>query len=510
MRLTGRTITFLLFILLLGAGAFYIDFVQVFRWPTINFGGYKNDLTVKQGLDLQGGIQFVMQAHCPPEQPHCDVSRHMSDVIDNINRRVSQGLGLNEAVVQQQGSDRIVIELPGLKDEQQARDLLGRTGQMNVIDTGGSALQLGTQVQPGQYKVVFTGAQLDVNALAAAIDPQTSSPIVTFAFTGDAKGKFADYTRTHIGQYLTITLDNSVIESATIQSEIDGQGQITGIPTIDQAQSLATILKYGALPLPLEPVSEQQLAATLGQQAIQYSIRAALIGLGMVVLFMLVYYRLPGLLANFALVLYALFLFAVIKLLGVTLSLPGIAAVVLTIGMAVDANILIFERMKEELRAGRTMSSAIDLGFKRAWPSIRDSNTSTLITCAILYFFGSNFGATIIVGFAINLAIGVAISLFTAVVVTRNFLHLLMVSRIATHPALYGLPTGALNLPRYRPSARSAGRAPRAAVAGLAGGGIVAPGAAKPTRNGQNGGTPAEAHVETLPSATGASRDGEE
>ncbi|MBF6591512.1 MAG: protein translocase subunit SecD, partial [Ktedonobacterales bacterium] len=441
---------------------------------------------------LKGGIQFVMQAQCPPQRQNCDKAQYMSAVIDNINRRVSQGLGVNGAVVQQEGSDRVVIELPGLKDDQQARELLGQTGQMNVIDTGGSPLQVGSIVQPNQYKVEFTGANLSVGSISAGLDQQTSKPVVTFAFTGDAKSKFAEYTRTHVGQYLTITLDNQVIESAVIQSEIDGQGQITGIPSIDQAQNLSTILKYGALPLPLQLVSEQQLAATLGQQAIQFSIRAALIGLGMVVLFMLVYYRLPGLLADFALVLYALFLFAVIKLLGVTLSLPGIAAMILTVGMAVDANILIFERMKEELRAGRTMSAAIDLGFKRAWPSIRDSNSSTLITCAILYWFGSNFGATLIVGFAINLAIGVAISLFTAVVVTRNFLHLLVFSGIATHPMLYGLPTHALNLPRYRPSERSRVRQPRAVLAGT--------GAAVKTRDvphlapagdGRNGTTPA-------------------
>jgi uncharacterized membrane protein YdfJ with MMPL/SSD domain len=179
-------------------------------------------------------------------------------------------------------------------------------------------------------------------------------------------------------------------------------------------------------------------------------------------LFMLIYYRLPGLLADLALTLYALFLFAVIKLLGIPLSLPAIAATVLTIGMAVDANVLIFERMKEEMRAGRTMSAAIDLGFKRAWPSIRDSNASTLITCVILYWFGNNFGATLIVGFATSLAIGVLISLFTAWTVTRTFLNVLLLRGIALHPALYGLPTNALNIGRYnRPSSRLSSRTAR-------------------------------------------------
>jgi hypothetical protein len=176
-------------------------------------------------------------------------------------------------------------------------------------------------------------------------------------------------------------------------------------------------------------------------------------------IFMLVYYRLPGLLADLALCLYALFLFAVIKVLGVTLSLPAIAATVITIGMAVDANVLIFERIKEELRAGRTMASAIDQGFKRAWPSIRDSNASTIITAIILYWFGNNFGATPIVGFATSLAIGVIISLFTAVTVTRTFLNVLLLQGIALHPWLYGLPTKALNIGRYRRPASRVGYA---------------------------------------------------
>jgi preprotein translocase subunit SecD len=427
----------------------------------------------------------------------------MPQVVDNINRRIAQGLAVSEASVRASG-DKVLVELPGFTDAAQASALLGQTGEMNIIDTGTSPLNVGTTVTPGQYPVRFTGSQLDTNQISAGLDSQNGKPIVTFAFTGKAKTDFATYTAKNVGNYLTITLDNRVIESATIQSEIDGNGQITGIGNITDAQNLAALLKYGALPLPLKVVSSQEIAPTIGQQALEFSIRAAIVGLGMVILFMLIYYRLPGLIADLALILYALLLFAVIKLLGVTLSLPGIAAVILTIGMAVDANILIFERMKEELRAGRTMASAVDLGFKRAWPSIRDSNFSTLITCLILYWFGNNFGATLIVGFAINLALGVLLSLFTAVVVTRNFLHVLQLAGISQHPALYGLPQSALKLPRYRPSER---RAQRAGSLALAGGGSVAVAAdtsdeaedveeddddtsAASTGNGSNGGTP--------------------
>ena len=498
----GNTLLFLLVILLLGGSAFYVDFQSVFGWPTINVAGYKNNLELRQGLDLKGGVQFVFVASCPKTHPKCDIQGVMPQVVDNINQRIAHGLAVSEATVRSSG-DRILVQLPGFTNAAQASALLGQTGEMNILDTSSAnpPVQINQTITPGQYPVRFTGSELDTNQISAGLNPSDSKPIVTFAFTGKYKSEFAQYTASHIGEPLTITLDNNVISSPTIQGEIDGNGQITGLGSIAEAQNLASLLKYGALPLPLAVESSQEIAPTIGQEALEFSIRAAIVGLGMVVLFMLVYYRLPGLLADLALILYALLLFAVIKLLGVTLSLPGIAAVILTIGMAVDANILIFERMKEELRAGRTMASAVDLGFKRAWPSIRDSNFSTLITCLILYWFGNNFGATLIVGFAINLALGVLLSLFTAVVVTRNFLHVLQLANIAQHPALYGLPKSALNVVRYRPSER---RAQRAASLALAGGGSSrsaasdeedeesesANGATGSNGNGRNGKTP--------------------
>jgi preprotein translocase subunit SecD len=470
---------FFLFILLLAAGAVYVDLAQTPYWPQnkgIDIGGYKNALKVKEGLDLQGGIQFVLEASCPSDKPKCSssyIQDNLGSVVNRLDSRINGGLGVTEAVVRTQGGSRVSVEIPGLQDDTQARNLLGQTGQMNIFGMTfaqaqnfqvGSSLPANDPTVPGgPFKVLFKGSELDPNSISAGLDPQSNQPIVTFTFVGDAKTRFATYTRDHVQEYLVTTLDDRVINSAVIQSEIDGNGQITGIGSTQAAQDLASLLKYGALPLPLHIISERHLAATLGQQAIHLSLNAALIGLGLVVLFMLIYYRLPGLLADVALLLYALMLFAVIKLLGVTLSLAGIAGLILSVGMAVDANVLIFERIKEELRAGRTMAAAIDIGFKRAWPSIRDSNASTMITCAILYMFGSNFGATIIVGFATNLFLGVAISLFTAVVVTRNFLNLLVPTGIATHPVLYGLPASALNVARYNPSrVRPAVRAPAA------------------------------------------------
>lgn len=447
---TVRSILFLVFILLLGVGAAYVANPNT---PGIDIGGYKNPLTTQLGLDLTGGVEIELQAKCPTDQPKCDINSLMPATVNTVEQRVSGGLSVNDANVQTLDNNRILVQLPNLKDPNQAESLLGKTGLMQIIDTGSTNLTVGTSVTPGQYKVVFTGSQLDPSSISATLD-QTNQPIVTFEFKGNARQAFATYTRNNIDNYLTIVVDNQVINSASINSEIDGQGEITGLGSITNAQALATEMKYGALPLPLSIIEVRQVAATLGQQAIDFSIRAALLGLGLVVLFMMIYYRLPGLLANLALVLYALFLVAAIKLLGVTLSLEGIAAVVLTIGMAVDANILIFERMKEELRAGRTMAAAIDQGFHRAWPSIRDSNASTLITAAILYWFGNTFGATNIVGFATNLFIGVVLSLFTAVVVSRNFLNLLIISGIATHPALYSLPADALPVARYNPRLR--------------------------------------------------------
>ncbi len=465
-----RTYLWLLFIAVLAAGAIFVDLPNT---KGIHLAGYNNSLKVQEGLDLQGGVQITMQVYCPTSQPHCQIAPQMGAIIDNLNRRISEGLAVNDAVVRTEGGNRVLIQLPDLQNEQTALTLLGTTGEMNIIDTGSTGLNVGqdvtgqtctTNCASGQYKIVFTGAELNPSSISAGLDSTTNAPIVQFEFQGNAESAFATYTQNNVGNYLTITLDNKVIESATIQSQITGVGEISGgNMTSASAESLASLLKYGALPLPLKVIDDSQVAPTLGQQALNNSLIAGIIGLGMVMLFMLLYYRLPGLIADVALCLYALFLYAVIKILGIQLSLPAIAATVLTIGMAVDANVLIFERIKEELRAGRTMVSAIDLGFKRAWPSIRDSNASTMITCVILYWFGNNFGATVIVGFAISLGIGVAISLFTAVTVTRTFLNLLLLQGVALHPWLYGLPTSSLNVGHYkRPTSRVA---PRPAVA---------------------------------------------
>ncbi len=446
------TLVLLLFIILLGACAIYIDLPKT---PGIHIPalGINNSLETKLGLDLQGGVRALLVPNGNFDQK--TLNDAMPAVRDNIEQRVNGGLGVSEPsirIITSNGQPAISVELPGFTGNQtEAVNSLLKTGNLEFWSTGSTPVAVGSTFDPSQYlqynpgsKPHFTGADLDSGQVFVGQDPQTGRPQVDFAMQGDAVGRFGTFTGQNVGQYLTVTLDRQVIESAVIQNAITGQGVINGNFTTQQAQQIVTVLKYGALKIPLKIASEETVGPTLGLDSIQKSAIAAAIGLGIVMLFMLLYYRLPGFLADIALILYALVTFAVFKLIGVVLSLAGIAGFVLSIGMAVYANVLIFERVKEELRSGRLLSSAIDVGWKRAWPSIRDSNISTLITCAVLYAFGSNFGATIIVGFATTLFLGVLISMFTAVVVTRTFLNLLVPTGVISHPALFGLPPGSI------------------------------------------------------------------
>lgn len=451
------TLTLLMFIILLAAVALFVNF-----WPNSPLYGITSPFTINQGLDLKGGVRVLLVPDPNQHYTSQQTQDAISETRNQIERRVNGGLGVSEPSIRIQKSNgvpSISVELPGLNSGNQLEQVktLLQAGNLEFWDTGPSPqgnVPEGSDFTPVNYtqynpggKPLFIGKDLDPNALGVSIDQQTGGGQyqINFGMKGDAIGRFSTFTANHVGDALTITLDRKVIQSARIESQIPGSGVINGNFTLQQAQSVVSILKYGALPLVLVPVSEETVGATLGQDSILKSEIAAAIGLGIVVLFMLLYYRLPGFLADIALVLYSLFTFAIFKLIpGFTLTLPGIAGFILSIGMAVDANILIFERVKEELRAGRLLASAIDIGWKRAWPSIRDSNISTMITCAVLYGFGSNFGATIIVGFASTLFLGVVISMFTAIVVTRTFLNLLVPTGVVSHPALFGLPAGSI------------------------------------------------------------------
>jgi len=400
---------------------------------------------IQQGLDLQGGTQALLQAELAPDQQVTTDEMETAKVI--VERRVN-ALGVTEPTVQVVGQDRIIVELPGIDDPAQAVQTLKSTGQLEFVEIGSSTdpqyanvgqgvyvrttnkpdspitNTLGTRPLPypdAVFKTIMTGADLKD---AGVVLDQLGKPQISFELSAEGAKIFADYTAQHIGDILAIVLDNTVLSAPRIQSAIpEGQGEITGDFTQQEADSLAVQMRYGALPVPLQVVGLRTIGATLGADSVQKSIFAGLIGLGAVLLFMIIYYRLPGLLAALALLMYAGINLTIYKLIPVTLTLPGIAGFLLSTGMAVDANILVFERMKEELRWGRTLGAAVEAGFSRAWTSILDSNLSTLITCAILIIFGRNFGAQAVMGFALTLGIGVAVSMFTAITVTRTFMR---------------------------------------------------------------------------------------
>lgn len=458
----------LVFIIALAALTLWVDLENVSRpeWvKNLLFwrSAENRDIKIAQGLDLQGGLEVLLQAApAPGQQTTTDLMEAARTIIE---QRIN-GLGVSEPLVQPIGTDRIAVQLPGVQDPDLAIRTFGETGLLEFVDVGtfrlfGGELLSTTQVLTpalpltgtaatpiptasvttttgaitpttpttptetalGPFRTIMTGVHLE--SAAVVPDPQTGLPAISFKLTPAGAQIFAEHTRNNVGRYLAITMDKRVLSSPTIQTAIlGGNGQITGQFSPSEAQALVVQLKYGSLPVPLKVISSRTVGPTLGQDSINRSYIAGAIGISMVILFMLLYYRLPGFLADLALILYGGVVLALFKLIPVTLTLAGIAGFILSIGLAVDANILIFERMKEELRAGRSLRAAIKTGFDRAWPSIRDSNASSLITCAILFWFGTNFGASIVAGFALTLAIGIVMSLFTAIVVTRTLLNL--------------------------------------------------------------------------------------
>ena len=386
------------------------------------------------GLDLQGGVRVLLEADLPEGQT-IDGDR-MEAAKQIIERRVN-GLGVSEPVVQRVGDNRVLVELPGATDPDRAVAAFGNTGLLEFVDAGANGIPEGTMIntsaQPEAqrdptrqtYEVILTGDKLKPNSANVAFDSTTNRPVIQFAFQdGEPADELYRYTSENVGRFMAIAVDKEIISSPVIQSAIPGEGVIQGEGiTIEEAENIVLQLKYGALPVPLTVIENRTVGATLGADSVRKSAIAGLIGLAAVGLFMILYYRLPGVLAVVALLIYTLLAMALFKLVPVTLTLAGIAGFLLSVGMAVDANILIFERMKEELRSGKSLQAAVKAGFERAWPSIRDSNASTLITCAILFLFGANFGASIVQGFALTLAVGVLVSLFTAITITRTFLN---------------------------------------------------------------------------------------
>ncbi|MDO8670178.1 MAG: protein translocase subunit SecD [Dehalococcoidia bacterium] len=386
----------------------------------------------KLGLDLQGGTFMVLQADLS-KVPAGEQGDRMKGVVQIIERRIN-AYGVGEPVIQLQGNDRVAVQLPGVKDIDEAKRLIGQTAQLEFKEK-----KVDEQGNVTYVSVGLTGA--DLTKSYPSID-QTYGPVVNFEFNDKGAQIFGDLTTriAPLGGQIAVYLDQDLLTDPRVDEPIlGGRGFIRGNFTVNSAQTLAIQLNSGALPVPVSVISQRDVDATLGADSVQKSILAGAIGLGVVMLFMIIHYRLPGLLANAALLMYALFVLAVFKLVPITLTLAGIAGFILSIGMAVDANILIFERVKEELRAGRTLAGGIEAGFGRAWTSIRDSNVSTIITCGILYWFGNNFGASLVMGFAVTLFLGVVISMFTAITITRSLLRAIIDSGKMPSGWLFGL-----------------------------------------------------------------------
>jgi preprotein translocase subunit SecD len=429
-----------LLILLIGVLALIIDFFPRLSLPDFAAtDGSFRPVETKLGLDLKGGLRVEYQAL--PKDGVQPTREALGVIKDIIERRVNT-TGVAEPVVVVQGSDRVVIELPGISDVDAVRRLVGQTGRLDFVPLGTTQATQGQVLDLKQYPPLFSGDQLE--SAAVGRDANGGGLTVTFVLKNDGAQSggqlFAKYTAEHINQYFAIVLEGSVISAPVIKNSIpNGQveisaGNIGGFPA-KEANNLVTVLKFGSLPFPIRELSSEQISATLGEQFLTQSLLAGFIGVGLVITFMLLYYRLPGVVASFALTYYTIVVLAIFRLIPVTLTLAGIAGFVLSVGMAVDANILIFERMKEELRIGKSLPAAVEAGFNRAWNSILDSNVSSLITATILYAFGSS----VIRGFALVLIIGVLTSMFSAIVVTRSMMRVLVRQPWARTARLFGL-----------------------------------------------------------------------
>ncbi|MEA2619668.1 MAG: preprotein translocase subunit SecD, partial [Chloroflexota bacterium] len=442
-------------ILLIGILALVIDFVPGLTLPdTASADGSWRVVTTKLGLDLSGGLRVEYQAVAVDGKSPS--AGDMSVIKDIVERRVNT-TGVSEPVVTTQGADRVVVELPGVTDPEAVRKLVGQTGQLDFVPLGSTQVTEGQTLDLKTYPPLFGGDQV---ASATVGTDQNGRPAVDFVLKSTGASLFADYTGKNVGAYFAITLDGAVVSAPVIQNAIpNGNVQITGGGlagfNAKDATNLVTILKYGSLPFPIKELSSEQISATLGSQFLTQTVLAGLIGIALVFAFMLIYYRLPGAVASFALIYYTLVMYAIFRLVPVTLTLAGIAGFVLSVGMAVDANILIFERMKEELRVGKSLPAAVEAGFNRAWNSILDSNVSSLITATILYALGSS----VIRGFALVLILGVLVSMFSAIVVTRSVLRWVVRQEWARKPSVYGLRDDEfVALGAVRPSSRREAR----------------------------------------------------
>lgn len=374
--------------------------------------------SIKQGLDLQGGTHIVLEAEDSGENKVTDDA--VNRVMSIMSRRINE-MGLTEPIIQREGAKRIIIELPGEKDPQNAIKTIGKTAELAFQNEDKETKLTGNDLKNAKEEIGQGGKYQ-----------------VAIEFTDEGAKKFGDLTSANVGRHIAIVLDGDVLTNPVVNEPINGgKAVITGSNTLDDAKQLAILLRSGALPVKVKVMEVRTVGPTLGQDSKDKSAMAFAVGIGLIVAFMLVLYRLAGFMANLALLVYVMILLFLLgpHVLNATLTLPGIAGIILSMGVAVDANILIFERFKEEIFIGKTLRTSIEAGFKRAFATILDANTSVMITAVILIVLGSGP----VKGFAITLALGVLVSMFTAITMSRTLLRLLMECRFTDHPFWYGV-----------------------------------------------------------------------
>lgn len=370
------------------------------------------------GLDLKGGVHVVLEAD---ELAGPVTNENMQGVVSIIERRIN-ALGVSEPLIQRQGARRVIIELPGIHDQQQAIDTVGKTALLEFKDPYGNTVLDGSLL-----KTVQLGTD------------RYGRPAIDLEFDREGVQLFAQLTSRYQGQTTKIILDGEVLQEVMIREPIlEGKAQITGSFSMEEARHMVVLLQEGSLPVPMKIMEIRNVGPTLGQDSIDRSFKAGIVGVILVLLYMLAYYKLPGVVADLALLVYIVILLGVLSGINAVLTLPGIAGIILSVGMAVDANVLIFERIKEELAEGKRLTSAIEVGFDRAFKTILDSNITTLITAVVLFYVGSGS----VRGFAVTLGIGILTSMFTAIVVTKVILKIMVDSKpelMAKHLSMGGL-----------------------------------------------------------------------
>jgi preprotein translocase subunit SecD len=414
MKTKGKsTIIFIVCILLIGIiGYVGASGLQVGGYVVKSFGE-----TINRGLDLQGGVTILEEIVSNEKVPTDTVERTKELLSTRVNK-----LGVSETSVTIEGENRIRIDIPGKFDIKSINETLVKTGKLTFKDPDGNEL--------------LTGA--DVKESSAYINGENEN-IIALEMNAEGTKKFADATQKFLGKKISIYMDETLLTDPTVQVVItDGKATITGQRTLEEANRISAMIQSGALPVELKAVSTKVVGATLGKEAIPNSLKAGVVGIGIILLFMMIYYKVPGLMADLALLVFILLVLYAFVVVKVTLSLPGIAAFLLTVGMAVDANVLIFERIREELRTGKSVKTAVDAGFDRALSSILDSNITTIIAGIVLYYLGT--GA--VKGFAVTLMIGILISMFSALFITKFFMKLALNMGIMNKPSLFGVKRG--------------------------------------------------------------------